>query len=322
VTYEPSRKPSAASPGLVIHGIEIREALGKGGMGVVYKGWDPELQRFAAVKMISEEALEDEAFVTRFRREARAASLVNHPNVARVYSAGKHEGRGYYVMEYVEGTTLAQLLDRQGQIPVSDCVRYLRQACEGLRAAHQAGVVHRDVKPSNLMLDKQGVLKIVDFGLARRMVGDARVTRAGAFVGSPAYISPEQARGEEVDHRSDIYSLGATCYHLLAGRPPYLGDTPLATLAQHITAKLPSLAERVPGIPPHLCTVIERMMAKDPGSRYQTYDDLFADLAVAQMGETQKTRPVGISRSSRRLVVVAAVVVLFAVAIVVALAVL
>jgi serine/threonine-protein kinase len=324
VTSDHSEGSAAAGPqGLVIQGIEIREALGKGGMGVVYKGWDPELERFAAVKMISEEALEDEDFVTRFRREARAASLVNHPNVARVYFAGKHEGRGYYAMEYVEGKTLAELLDEHGQISVASCVRHLRQACEGLRAAHEAGVVHRDIKPSNLMLDQDGVLKIVDFGLARRIVGDARVTRAGAFVGSPAYISPEQARGGEVDHRSDIYSLGATFFHLLAGRPPFLGDTPLATLAQHCTAPLPALAERCPGIPPHLCSVIERMLAKDPADRYQSYDELFDDLALVQTGQTQKTTPVGARSSSRRLVLVAAaVLVLVAVAIAVAVAVL
>ena len=184
MTHEPSEDSAAAAPrGLVIQGIEVQEALGRGDMGVVYKGWDPELERLAAVKMISAEALEDEAFVTRFRREARAASLINHPNVARVYFAGKHEGRGYYVMEYVKGRTLAELLAEHGQITATSCLRHLRQACEGLKAAHEAGVVHRDIKPSNLMLDEEGVLKIVDFGLARRMVGDARVTRAGAFVG-------------------------------------------------------------------------------------------------------------------------------------------
>jgi serine/threonine-protein kinase len=257
--------------------LELLERLGAGGMGEVWKARDPELDRLLAVKLVARDprvANHEE----RFRREARAAAAVAHPNVAQVYFAGVHEGRLFYAMELVRGRSLGELLVEHGHLSGSRCVGWLRQACEGLRAAQQVGVIHRDIKPSNLMVEESGRLKIVDFGLARRLDVDITLTRAGVVMGTPSYMSPEQAHGSDLDHRSDIYSLGATFYHLLAGEPPFVAPTAMEVLRAHLTAPLPPLRSRNPAVPEAVARVVERMLAKEPADRFQGYDEVLAAL--------------------------------------------
>ncbi len=264
-----------------IQGLRVVGLLGRGGMGEVYKAFDARLQRTVAIKVVSELYALDKDFSARFAREARSASAVNHPNVAQIFSSGEIDQRPYYVMEYVEGRSLADLLGESGHLGGRRSLEFLLQAAEGLRAAAEAGIVHRDIKPANMMVDAKGRLKIVDFGLARRLAEDVRVTRSDHVLGTPTYLSPEQAQGQEVDQRSDIYSLGASFYHLLSGTPPFEGDTPVAVILKHVGDPLPPLREKNPRVPAAVAAIIERMMAKDPRDRYPGYDPLIADLEAA-----------------------------------------
>ncbi len=285
---------SAAAPapdlaGQTIDGLAVRALLGRGGMAEVYKAWDPKLERYVALKIVSEEDARDRDFALRFEREARAASGVSHPNVAHVYGTGRYHGRPYYVMEFVDGRSLAEILDAEGRLAGLRGVDFLRQAAEGLRAAHEKGIVHRDIKPDNLMVDAKGVLKIVDFGLARRLGGDVKVTQTSVVVGTPRYMSPEQALGGPLDHRSDIYSLGACFYHLFAGEVPFDADTPVALMMKHVGEPLVPLKARAPTVPSGVAAIVERMLAKKPEDRYQTYDELLRDVDAARAGRMKST---------------------------------
>ena len=270
--------------GATIDAYIVISLLGKGGMGEVYKARDIRLGRLVALKIVSELWGRDEEFAVRFDREARAASALSHPNVAQVYWAGRFEGRPYFAMEYVDGRSLAEVLRGDGRLAGRTGLSYLRQTCDGLRAALAKGIIHRDIKPANLMLDGAGQIKIVDFGLARRVAGDATLSRSDSVLGTPRYMSPEQALGRPVDHRSDIYSLGATFYHLFAGEPPFDAPTPLALMMQHVNEQLPSLKVRNPHVPAQVCALVHRMLAKRPEDRYQSYDDVLADLRRAEAG--------------------------------------
>src|SRR5688500_3016126 len=272
--------PSGPAPGHRIGTLELVARLGSGGMGEVWEARDLELDRLVAVKLMSPELSARDA-AKRFRREARAAASINHPHVAQVHFAGMHEDRLYYVMEHAGGTSLARWLRERGRLPPARALDLMRQAAEGLRAALRAGVIHRDLKPANLMVDARWQLKIVDFGLARREL-DTTLTRANAVLGTPTYMAPEQARGLEVDHRADVYSLGATFYHLLSGKPPFHAPAPLQLAERHVSARLPPLAGRAPDVPKALCAFVERMLAKDPSRRFQSYDQLLVALAEAR----------------------------------------
>ena len=220
----------------------------------------------------------------RFEREAKAVSGISHPNIAHIYATGRFEGRPYFVMEFIAGRSLGRILEEEGRIPGRRCLDYLRQAAEGLAEAHARGVIHRDVKPDNLMVDADDRLKVVDFGLAKRVEGDVSLTQADMVVGTPRYMSPEQATGGVADHRSDIYSLGATFYHLFAGQAPFDAPTPVAVLMKHVHDPLVPLHERVPQIPAGVSAIIDRMMEKEPAHRYQRYQDLIADVKRALSG--------------------------------------
>ncbi len=282
------RPPGPGEPwdltGAEVHGLAVRELVGRGGMGEVYKAWDPQLERFVALKVIAAGPGGEARSELRFQREARAASAVRHPNVAQVYFVGVHDRRPFLVMEYVEGRTLEQVVRERGRLSGSRSLDYLIQACEGLEAAHRVGVIHRDIKPGNLMIDRSRRLKIVDFGLARRAAVDVTVTAENTVVGTPAYMSPEQAMGRTLDHRSDIYSLGATFYHALAGRPPFEGETPIEIATQHVSSPVPPLARYGASIPRPVCAVIERMLAKKPEHRFADYDQLLARLRAIRSG--------------------------------------
>jgi TolB-like protein/predicted Ser/Thr protein kinase len=244
--------------------------LGQGGMGAVYRGRDPELDRAVAIKVMLQTTPD---FVARFRREAQSIARLAHANIVQVYDFGVDgEGNPYFVMELIDGTPLDELARQRGRLSALDVVRLGRQAAEGLGAAHRAGIVHRDVKPSNLIVDGRGHVKLVDFGIARVADGGAQLTNAAALMGTPGYMAPEQAMGKKVDARADIYALGMTLFELLAGGPAFMADDPIALVVMNMQQPLPDLRQHAPDVPEELAQLIEMMAAKDPEARVQSCD--------------------------------------------------
>jgi len=256
--------------------------LGRGGMGAVYYGTDLSLDRPVAIKVLALDIAHDPEIVERFEREARAQARLRHPNVAQIYFIGEDRGFHFFVMEYLEGPGLDALLAKGTTLPWTEAVDHTLAAARGLRAALLQGFVHRDVKPSNLMLDNEAGIKILDFGLVKSMRGDAQLTRDGAIIGSPLYMSPEQGRGQIADHRSDIYSLGCTLYHMLCGRPPFQAPSPVGIISMHVTDRVPAVRDLNPQVPQVVAKIVERMLAKDPNDRPRDYDELIAALEEAR----------------------------------------
>ena len=277
----------------------IDELLGKGGMGEVYLATDMALDRKVAIKVLSRDIAADERLRRRFFREARSQARIHHANVCHIYYIGEAGERLFFAMEYVEGESLQERIDRDGAVDAGVAVEICRLAALGLREANQHGFTHRDVKPSNLMVDKDNNVKVVDFGLVKEASGDPDQPGAAAttidgtsIVGTPRYMAPEQARGEAVDFRADIYSLGATLHHLVAGEPPFAGPTPLAVLSQHLSDPRPHLHERKwkRRGPAPIDVLCDRMMAKDPAERFRNYDDV---IATMENNSPARTRPAG-----------------------------
>ncbi|MBN2360561.1 MAG: protein kinase [Deltaproteobacteria bacterium] len=262
-----------------VDGYRIEQRIGEGGMGVVYLARDLALDRPLALKVLFD--LTDAENIERFNREARALARLSHPNVVQVYALGTVQGFPYFAMEYVDGVGLDQVLDERGALVVDEAIGYALQAARGLAAAAQAGVVHRDVKPHNLLLTADGVIKLVDFGLARIGGQPSRYTTRSAAMGTPHYMAPEQARGEAIDERSDQYALGATLYHLLCGRPPFEAQSDVALLLKHQQEPPPPLPARAPQVPALLWQVIARMLAKQPDRRFASHDQVIEALLDA-----------------------------------------
>src|SRR5215475_12077797 len=215
------------------------QLLGQGGMGAVYRGRDPELDRPVAIKVMLQ-ATPD--FVQRFRREAQSIARLAHANIVQVYDFGVDgEGNPYFVMELIDGTPLDEIVRTRGKLPALDVVKLAKQAAAGLAAAHRAGIVHRDVKPSNLIVDGRGHLKLVDFGIARVSDANLQLTAASALMGTPGYMAPEQAQGKPVDHRADVYALGLTMYELLTGAPPFQAADAISLVVKNMQEPLPNL---------------------------------------------------------------------------------
>ena len=271
--------PSLAHPDLPqrLGPYEILGVLGRGGMGIVYSGYDSSLDRRVAVKVLAPILAGDAVYRERFLREARAMASVTHKNVAQVHFAGEDAGGPFFAMEFIQGESAQDLLAR-GPMPVDEALDIVLQAASGLAAANQQGIIHRDVKPSNLMVAEDGTVKVLDFGLARAP-SHSHLTAADLVMGSPDYMSPEQGRGQHPDHRSDIYALGATLYHLLTGAPPFPGETPLAIIQSHINDLARPLDQLRADVPPPVCRVIEKMMHKNPDRRQQGYGQLMMDVA-------------------------------------------
>jgi serine/threonine protein kinase len=263
---------------------QLLECLGAGGMGAVYKAQDCQLNRLVAVKLMAANLLSDAGAVARFQREARALALVSHPAIVQVYDAGQDKGRHYLVMEYVPGTSLAELLKEKGSIAPCRAAEYIHQAALGLQHAHDRGLVHRDLKPANLLLTPQQQVKILDLGLARFMqdqIGEGSLTREGRGMGTPDYMAPEQfSNARAVDARADIYSLGCTLYHFLAGQVPFPGSSFSEKARAHEEDEPPPLEERCAEAPAGLVLVVRRMMAKWPADRFQTAGELAEALAL------------------------------------------
>ena len=261
------------SPGTPLGPYEIVSQLGSGGMGVVYEATDPRLKRTVAIKVLPPDLIKDDTAKQRFLQEAQAASALDHPNICTIYEINETDGgQLYLVMAHYEGETLKERIER-GPLDLDDAVDIATQVGQGLAEAHGAGIVHRDIKPANLLVTKSGVVKILDFGLAK-LVGSEGLTQTGTTVGTVAYMSPEQARGQEVDHRTDIWSLGVVLYEMVAGTPPFQGEN-LLSLADAIRSGEP---EPVSGKASALNGMLGRAINKDVGQRYQAATDLLADL--------------------------------------------
>jgi serine/threonine-protein kinase len=258
----------------------ILRRLGRGGMAEVYLAEQIQLKRNVAVKVLHKDRVTDAGYLKRFKTEAMAAGSLSHPNIIQVITIGEQEGIHYIAQEYVAGMNLREFLARKGPPELALCVRILRQVVAALHAAHSAGIVHRDIKPENIMITRKGEVKVADFGLAQLTQGGQRVnlTQDGVTMGTPLYMSPEQVNGSKLDLRSDIYSLGVTCYHMLSGNPPFRGETAIAVAVQHLKQE-PETLEKIRGdLPPLLCRIVHKMMAKDPEKRYQSAQAILKDL--------------------------------------------
>lgn len=270
-------------------GYEIVLELGRGGMAVVYKAYQRRLDRFVAVKLLLPQAGVDASLLQRFEREARVAAGLRHPNIVAVYDYGEEQGIPYLVMEYVEGETLASGL---GEVVVFDrALRIVGQVAEALDHAHEKGVIHRDVKPSNVLLARRDWALLSDFGIARALESGPRLTGTGVAIGTPEYMSPEQCRGDEVDGRSDVYSLGVVLYEMLTGRAPFTADTPLSVMLKQVNDPLPAPRSLNPMLPEAVERVMVKALAKDRNYRHATAGGMVAELAGAGGGAAQ-ARPV------------------------------
>src|SRR6185436_3182054 len=232
------------------------------------------LDRPVALKVLGSDIAHDPEVVARFVREARAQARLQHPNVTQIYFIGEDDGVHFFAMEYVAGPALDTVLETGERLAWPDALEYAIAAARGLRAALAEGFIHRDVKPSNLMLDRESSVKILDFGLVKSMRGDTELTRDGAILGSPLYMAPEQGRAEAVDHRSDIYSLGCALYHLLTGRPPFQAPSPVGIITMHVTDRPTPIKQLVPDVPEAVERIVDKMMAKQPRERFADYDAL------------------------------------------------
>jgi beta-lactam-binding protein with PASTA domain/predicted Ser/Thr protein kinase len=270
---------------------KIVRKLGAGGMANVYLAEDQELGRRVAIKILNDRHANDDQFVERFRREAKNAAALSHPNIVSIYDRGEAEGTYYIAMEYLDGRSLKELIVTRGPAPVPVAVDYARQILSALRFAHRHGIVHRDIKPHNVLVDGEGRVKVTDFGIAR--AGASQMTEAGSIVGTAQYLSPEQARGTNVDQRSDLYSLGVVLYELLTGSAPFGGDTPVEIAMKHLSQVPEPPSVKRPNLPHDLDLLVVRALAKDPDDRYQSAEEMDADLervgrGVAVSRETEE----------------------------------
>jgi serine/threonine protein kinase len=279
-----------AEPTLLGGRYEIGPILGRGGMAAVYLGTDRVLGRPVAVKVLGSQFSDDASFVARFRREAQAAAALNHPNLVGVFDTGSDGSTHYIVMEYVEGRTLAEALRDGGPLLPERAAEIAEGVATALAFAHAAGLVHRDVKPGNVMLTPTGDVKVMDFGIARAAASDS-LTQTATVLGTASYFAPEQASGEVVDGRSDIYSLGCVLYEMLTGRPPFTGDTAVAVAYQHVRED-PTPPSRINReVPPPLEAIVMKCLAKNPANRYQDADELRADLEAFRTGRPVSATP-------------------------------
>jgi serine/threonine-protein kinase len=271
---------------------EIVEHLARGGMAEVYVAYDQLLDRRVALKVLFPEFAADRSFVERFRREARAAAGLNHHNIVSVYDTGEEAGTYFIVMEYVEGRTLRDIIRSEGPLLPQRAADIGADIAAALAFAHRHGVVHRDVKPGNVLIDRAGRVKVTDFGIARAGDMQENLTQTGAVMGTATYFSPEQAQGGAIDPRSDVYSLGVVLYEMVTGRPPFSGDSPVAIAYQHVRETPAPPSSVNPDVPPDFEACVLKCMAKNPANRYATADDLRADLIRFGQGQRVQAEPV------------------------------
>ncbi len=272
----------AQSRGQRIGGYEILGKLGEGGLGVVYKARQLSMGRIVALKLLHEKWATDDEFRKRFLVEARLVGRLNHQNLIQVFDVGRHKNTLFYSMEYVDGETVEDMIERDGKIPLPEAIEIVFGITRALQYLHTKGIVHRDVKPGNIMVTRGGVAKLGDFGFVKSSL-DSVLSTEGEVLGTPDYISPEAALGEkDLDFRSDIYSLGATIYHMLSGRPPF-GGSGSTVMEAHIKNQAPALQSLCPDLPPRAIRLVEKMMQKDREDRHASFAELFEDLEAVRL---------------------------------------
>jgi len=284
----------------IIGGFELISKLGKGGMGAVFKARQISVDRIVALKILPPRLARNKTFAERFLREARSAAKLDHPNIVQAISAGQDGVYYYFAMECVSGPTVARMLKAKGVLPERRALELARDVARALDCAHEAGLVHRDVKPDNILVDADGAAKLADLGLAREIeVTDANLTQAGVAIGTPNYISPEQIRGErDIDGRSDIYSLGATLYHMLVGQAPYAGGSSNEVMAKHLAEPVPDARKANPDISPAVAAIVRKAMAKEAARRYPAAGAMLDGLQAAL--QRPGTRPAAHRAAPRR----------------------
>jgi serine/threonine protein kinase len=263
---------------------QLLRRLGRGGMAEVYLAEQVSLRRQVALKVLRGDLSGDATYVQRFHLEAQAAASFVHANVVQIHEVGCFDGVHFIAQEYVQGQNLRQLLAKSGPPDVRLSVIIMRQVAAALHQAAQRGIVHRDIKPENIMITRSGQVKVADFGLARMRNAEAlQLTQKDVTMGTPLYMSPEQVEGKPLDTRSDLYSLGVTCYHMLSGVPPFRGETALGVAVQHLKSEPPRLETLRPGLPPAIPRIVHRLFAKDPAQRYATPAELLRDLRTVRV---------------------------------------
>ncbi len=277
------------TPRLLSERYELGEVLGYGGMSEVHRGLDTRLGRDVAVKVLRADLARDPQFQMRFRREAQNAAALNHPAIVAVYDTGEVQSEfgplPYIVMEYVDGQTLREIVKTQGPMSQQQVLDVMADVCAALDFSHRHQIIHRDVKPANVMINRAGAVKVMDFGIARALGEGQNVTQTAAVIGTAQYLSPEQARGEAVDARSDVYAAGCVLYELLTGEPPFTGDTPVAVAYQHVREDPKAPSEVNPAVPPQLDAVVLKALSKNPANRYQSAAEMRSDLVRVRSGQ-------------------------------------
>lgn len=268
----------------------LKVRIASGGMGTVYVANDERLGRMVAVKLLKEGLSDDERFVERFRREARSAAALSHPNVASVYDYGEDDGCHFIVMEYADGRDLAHLLKEVGPLDPDRAAQIAAQIAAALGHAHAAGLIHRDIKPANVIVDEKDHVKVTDFGIARA-VGDSTLTATGTIMGTAAYLSPEQAQGGEVDARSDVYAVGIVLYEMLTGSVPFSGGSAVSIAMRHLSDEVVAPSSLQRDVPAELDTVVLKATSKDPKDRFQDGTELSSELQVLRRGSTAELIP-------------------------------
>ncbi len=264
---------------------EIKSELGRGGMATVYKAYDPRFERDVALKVLPREMLHDDQFRVRFEREAKTIALLEHPSIVPVYDVGEEDGQPYFVMRHMTGGSLAELIEKK-PLSLKDAAKMMERIAGGLDDAHLKGIVHRDLKPGNILFDKGFEPYISDFGIAKMTQSQGVTVTGGAIIGTPAYMSPEQAQGDKVDGRSDVYALGVILFEMLSGQQPYQATTPMAVVVKHITEPIPHILDINPSLPTDVERVIEKAMAKNVEDRFATAGEFSAALSAISEGES------------------------------------
>jgi serine/threonine-protein kinase len=282
---------------------ELEELVGTGGMSSVFRAHDRLLDRKVALKILHQQYNDDDEYLERFRREARAVAALSHPNIVTVIDRGEHEGRQFIVFEYVAGENLKRLIERRGPAPVTTALELGMQMAQALSFAHQQGLIHRDVKPQNILLNGDGRAKVTDFGIARSLDVQHGMTQTGTVLGTSDYIAPEQAQGQRVDEHTDVYSLGVVLYELLTTEVPFPGENFVAVAMRHINEPPPPIRDKRPDVPPRVEAAIQKAMAKDPGDRFPTMrefcEELEACLAEVQQAAGTQVAAAPVNRRRR-----------------------
>jgi serine/threonine protein kinase len=279
---------------------EVEELVGTGGMSSVFRAHDRLLDRKVALKVLHQQYTEDAEYVERFRREARAVAALSHPNIVTVIDRGEHENRQFIVFEYVDGENLKALIGRRGPAPVATALELAMQIARGLSFAHQRGLVHRDVKPQNVLLNGDGQAKVTDFGIARSLDVQHGMTQTGTVLGTSDYIAPEQAQGQRVDEHTDVYSLGVVLYEMLTNEVPFPGENFVAVAMRHINEAPPSIRDKRPDVSPRLEAAVQRAMAKRPDDRFHSMTDFCRELEANLADSQGDTVPAPVVRRGPR----------------------